>query len=100
MKCKNCGNRYSAAIFQGAPGGSSAPGVFFILGVVFLAVSLLLFLWDAPYVPWLSLGVAIFILIQVPIAWGDCRGNGGYAEHGGVDCPECKTTNTIYPWSL
>lgn len=100
MKCKACGHKYSADLYQPAPGGSSAPGELFIFGMVLLAGSGMLFLFQVDIWRWVLLGAGVFTLSQVLIAWSDCRGNGGYADHGGVDCPECNTTNTVYPWSL
>lgn len=100
MKCKKCGKRYSADLYQPAPGGSSSPGVFLILAVLLLAGSATLFIFNISVFKWILLGLGIFVMIQVPIAWSDCRGNGGYATHGGVDCPACNETNTVYPWSL
>lgn len=100
MKCKKCGKRYSADLFQPAPGGSSAPGIFFYLALTLFCGTVVAFLFDAGFWKWILLGFGVFVMIQVPIAWSDCRGNGGYEKHGGVDCPNCRATNTVYPWSL
>jgi hypothetical protein len=100
MKCKKCGRKYSADVYQGAPGGSSAPGVFLVFALVLLGGTTAAFLLGAGMWKWVLLGIGVFVLVQVPSAWGYCRGNGGYAEHRGVDCPECGFTNTLYPWSL
>ena len=93
MKCKACGHIYSADLYQPAPGGSSALGVHFIFGIVLLVGLGLLSHFQVDIWRWVLLGVGVYVLIQVPVAWSDCRRNGGY-------CPECKTTNTVYPWSL
>jgi hypothetical protein len=42
MNCSKCNHKYSADWNQPAPGGSSAPGVFTVLAVVFLSPRLLL----------------------------------------------------------
>lgn len=100
MKCKQCGKKYSADLFQPAPGGSSAPGVFFILALVLFSATLILFLFELKIWMWIALGTAVFVSLQIMVAWSDCRNDGGYAKHGGVTCPECKTVNTVYPWSF
>lgn len=100
MKCTNCKMRYSATTYQSYPGGSGAPGMFLIFGAVLASAAVVLFLMDTSAWGWLPLGLAVVVLVMAIVAVFDCRGNGGYASHSGVDCPGCKTTNTVYPWSL
>lgn len=100
MKCKSCGETYSAAIGQPAPGGSSAPGVFFILAALFYGIAGVLFVFRQGYWNWIVLGISVFISIQVVIAWMDCRGPAGLSEHGGEKCPSCGAMNNVYPWSF
>jgi len=100
MKCKSCGKRYSASIGQPAPGGSSAPGVFFILAILLYALAGFLFVFNAGFWKWIALGISVFVSLIVLIAWMDCREPGGLHEHGGEKCPFCGETNTVYPWSL
>jgi hypothetical protein len=100
MKCKSCGKRYSAADGQPAPGGSSAPGVFFILAAFLYGIAGFLFVFHPGYWKWIVLGISVFVSIKVFIAWMDCREPAGLNDHGGEKCPSCEATNTVYPWSL
>jgi hypothetical protein len=100
MKCKSCGKRYSASIGQPAPGGSSAPGVFFILAILLYALAGFLFVFHAGFWKWIALGIAVFVSLKVPFAWMDCREPAGLHEDSGEQCPSCGETNTVYPWSL
>ncbi len=100
MRCSSCRKRYSAAISQPWPGGSSAPGEFFIATLFAAAVMVGLFLADVAVWKWLSLGITAFIALQVFVAWVDCRGPAGLSPYGGERCPHCKHENTVWPWSL
>lgn len=100
MKCKSCGKRYAANISQPAPGGSSAPGVFFILAVLLYAITGLFFVFHPGFWKWIALGVSVFVSIVVLTAWTDCRGPAGLHDSGGEECPFCGATNTVYPWSF
>lgn len=100
MKCKSCGNIYSAAISQPSPGGSSAPGVFFILAVLLYAIAGFLFVFYSGYWKWIVLGISAVVSLKVPFAWMDCRSPAGLRDRGGERCPSCGATNTVYPWSL
>ena len=100
MKCSSCRKPYSAAISQPAPGGSSAPGVFFITTLLSAALTVGLFWADVAAWKWLSLGVTAFIAFQVLVAWSDCRGPAGLSPCGGERCPFCDRENTVWPWSL
>ncbi len=70
------------------------------MAVLLFAVTGLLFVLDSGYWRWIVLGIAVFVSLQVPIAWMDCRGPAGLHEHGGERCPSCDAVNTVYPWSL
>ena len=97
MRCRHCKQRYSAACRQPSPGGSSAPGVFFVLAGAAVA---------AAVGSWLALGrigwaivggaFALWMIALTAIAWFDCRGEQG----GGEKCPRCGAANTVRPWSL
>jgi hypothetical protein len=56
MKCKSCGKTYSASIGQPSPGGSSAPGVFFILAILLYALTGFLFVFHAGFWQWIAHG--------------------------------------------
>jgi hypothetical protein len=83
MKCKNCGKRYPADISQPAPGGSSAPGVFFIFAALLYGIAVYLFVSRIDYWKWIVLGVAVFVSLQVILAWKDCIGPAGLHNEGG-----------------
>ena len=100
MKCISCSKSYSAAISQPSPGGSTAPGVFFIVAVLLYAMTGVLFVFHLGYWKWIALGISVFVSLKVPIAWMDCRGPAGLHDHGGEKCPSCGAPNTVYPWSL
>jgi hypothetical protein len=78
---------------QPSPGGSSAPGVFLVGASMLSAIALLLFWVDLAYWPWVLLAVAVFIAIQMLVAWGDCRSRGGA-------CPKCGVEHPVRPWSF
>jgi len=100
MKCAQCRTRYSAADAQPAPGGSSAPGVLLVLAVVFICSTAIAFVLDVAYVKWVGFGISVFVAMQVPIAWADCRSSAGLAERGGETCPKCGSENPVRLWSL
>lgn len=100
MRCCHCRGRFSAAWAQPAPGGSSAPGIFLVIALAFVGASALMLLLGHPYVGWACLAVGAFVLVQVPIAWYDCRGKGGLASHGGGTCPHCGADNRVKIWSF
>jgi hypothetical protein len=101
MKCHECGTKFSAADYQPAPGGTSAPGEFLILGATFIAIAVILWLSDLSRF-WAAVAAAVSVLsiLKIPFALFGCRGDGGNADHKGVSCPECKSVNKIRPWSL
>ena len=92
MRCTQCQHRFSAAATQPAPGGSSAPGIFLIASIVFIAVSVSALLLGYPYIGWPCLAIAAFVLLQVPVALSDCRRGG--------ECPQCGADNCVRFWSL
>lgn len=100
MRCRHCGVRYPANIAAPGPGGFESPGTWVIVGGGVLAVAAVLFWLDLAFWGWLALAVAAFVLLQVPIAWMDCRGPSGASPSGGETCPSCGGTNTVWPWSL
>ena len=99
MKCKHCNHKYSADIGQGAPGGSSSPGYFFIFDILLWLITVFLFiklgnsLWA-----WSFFGISAYVLFETFNAKASCSGSEGFS--GGEKCPECKGKNRVYPWSL
>ena len=100
MKCAQCRTRFSATDAQPAPGGSSAPGVLLGFTVVLTCSTAVAFVLDVAYVKWVGLGISVFVAMQVPIAWADCRSRAGLAEQGGGTCPKCGAENPVRLWSL
>jgi hypothetical protein len=100
MRCSNCQSRFSAAWTQPAPGGSSAPGIFLVTTFALIGTSVLAFVFGHTYVGWICFGFGAFVLVQVPIAWSDCRGKAGLSPHGGGTCPNCGADNRVKLWSL
>ena len=100
MKCSACRARFSAAWAQPAPGGSSAPGVFLMIALTLVAMSLVTFYLGHIYIGWICLVLGGFVLVQVPIAWSDCRGRAGLSPHGGGTCPNCGAENPVRLWSF
>jgi hypothetical protein len=66
MKCKSCGKTYSAVTGQPSPGGSSAPGVFFILAILLYALTGFLFVFNAGFWKWIALGISVFVSLKCP----------------------------------
>jgi energy-coupling factor transporter transmembrane protein EcfT len=91
MKCQHCAHNYSAACDQPAPGGSSAPGCFFALAILFGAATAGFFVAGIGWPKWLLLGITSMVVLVMFIAWSDCRD---------VTCPECGNKNTVFPWSI
>lgn len=100
MRCRHCGERYSAADAQPGPGGSSPPGAFFLLAIVFGVATVLLFWADIATWKWFALGATSLVAGVVPLAWHDCRGPAGGSTHGGERCTKCGGHNRVWPWSL
>ncbi len=95
MRCGECKSSFSAADYQPAPGGSSAPGVFLICSIACLGACIAGVLFGfGRLLFWFSLGVAVFAAIQIPVDYFDCRSDGGYANHNGITCPSCEHVNT------
>ena len=98
MQCRACGHGFSAA------GNKAAPGVFLGVALALLAASAFGFALPAVrgdvYVCWPILGcaLALFCLVQVPIAMGDNKTHG--AERPEIQCAECGEPNPLRPWSL
>ena len=100
MRCSACHSRFSAAWAQPSPGGSSAPGLFLVGALIFTAITATTLLLKVAYVPWICLAIALFVAIQVPIAWSDCRSRSGLSTHGGGTCPNCGSENPVRFWSF
>lgn len=100
MRCRHCRTRFRADRAQPAPGGSSAPEMFLIGALAFLAASVAAHLLAPAYLGWALLAIAAALLVKVPIAWSDCRRATGLATHGGGTCPGCGGHNVVRPWSL
>lgn len=100
MRCSHCRYRFSAAWTQPAPGGSSAPGIFLMIALALFGMSLLTLFLGYTYVGWTCLAIGAFVLVQVPIAWFDCRDKAGLSPHGGGTCPNCGASNRVQLWSL
>jgi hypothetical protein len=100
MKCKHCGHRYGADIAQPAPGGSSAPGGFFVAALIGAGITLILFLTGSDLGKWLALGLTLVVLCNVFVAWKACQGPAGGSSTGGETCPECRGLNRVWPWSF
>ncbi len=100
MKCSHCHARFSADWAQPAPGGSSAPGVFLLLALALCGASALTLYLDLRTVGWICFVFALFVTIQIPIAWSDCRSKSGLSAHGGGTCPTCGADNPVRLWSF
>jgi hypothetical protein len=98
MQCTQCSHEFSAS------GNKAAPGAFFGIGLLFLALAALGFLLPSfgveVFMGWPVAGVlvALFCLSQVPLAISDNR-TYGQAEPV-IFCSKCETPNRIRPWSL
>ena len=75
--------------------------MFFILAATLIIIALILWLFDISRF-WAAVVAAVSLLplFKIPFALFGCRGDGGYADHRGVSCPECKHVNKIHLWSL
>jgi hypothetical protein len=93
MRCGACSDEFSVAWAQPSPGGSSAPGVFLIVATVVLMLAFLLSRMGVAYWPAILVVIALFVGLQVLVAWSDCRSRGGH-------CPKCETPHPVRPWSL
>lgn len=96
MKCKKCGTRYHLDWGQPGPGGSSSPGYFFWFSIILMFVTLYLYWHEISPWYWVTLGISIFVFIQVPIAYSDCTNE----DYSGKECPKCKTENKAFWWSM
>jgi hypothetical protein len=96
MKCKQCGKRYHLDWAQPGPGGSSSPGYFFWGFILLIILTILLYWYEISLWHWVTLGIGVFVLIQVPIAYSDCTDE----DYSGKLCPECKTVNRAFWWSI
>jgi hypothetical protein len=99
MRCTACGHKYRADINQPIPGGSSSPGVFFILNLLFLAAAGLFIILSEFILLIILAAFMVITLIVNLMAWMDCRGWPGQKAKG-LKCPECGRGNKVHPWSL
>jgi hypothetical protein len=72
------------------PGGQEAPGTFLMIALLFLPVGGVLHVFGVEICPWVCYGFAVFLLLQVVVAWSDCWG---------VYCPQCRCKMRVWPWS-
>lgn len=103
MKCSKCGARFAADINQPAPGGSSSPGVFFIVSLLFTVLLAVFVLLDLNLL-WIIICcvVLLFSLVANLNAYTDCGSELGPDGETikGVSCPACGELNDVKPWSL
>ena len=92
MRCPQCQNRFAAnwQVHCG-PGGQEAPGTFLIVASLCLGVGVALYLLAIKLWPYVFFGFAGFVLLQVGVAWVDCRG---------AYCPRCNFKVRVWPWSI
>lgn len=103
MKCSKCGAKFAADINQPAPGGSSSPGIFFILSLIFAVLLAILVLLDLNLV-WIVICclALVFSFVANLNAYSDCSSELGPDGETikGVSCPACGAKNDVKPWSL
>lgn len=92
MRCSSCSHHYSAAHWEPSPGGSSAPGVLLRVAMPFVIAAGIGFARGSTGLAWGAAAIAGFVLLQVGVAWGDCR-------HSGARCPNCDGETPVRPWS-
>ncbi len=93
MRCSACKREFSVAWSQPSPGGSSAPGTLLVVAIIISSITGVLFWVDVAAWRWVGLATAVFVTLQVFVAWGDCGGRGG-------TCPKCGTEHPVRPWSF
>ncbi len=81
-----------AEYLQPAPGGSNAPGYFFVPLVILIPVTAWLFTTEYFKSKWICLVACVFLVPALMTAWFDCQGGG--------TCPQCGKENTVYWWSF
>jgi len=100
MRCSNCRQKYRASWAQPAPGGTGAPGVYFLATLVLLAASIATLLLELHYAGWTLLVLAWLVAFRIPIAWSECRRKFAPSDRAGETCPKCGAHNPIRPWSF
>ena len=101
MKCPQCAHRFAANIHSPAPGGFSAPGVFFIFNLLVAGP----LIWAVVNeVWWWAAGLGFIQLIGLGAnltSWVDAdehqTPDGGAL---GLPCPSCGHISRVRPWSL
>ena len=102
MKCTACGIKFPANLHTCAPGGYSAPGVFFVINVVLL-ISLLGCLALGYILMTIPVGLILLIALGANLtSWTDsnCEMGSKGERVSGLSCPKCKTRHRVYPWSF
>lgn len=91
MRCPQCKKPFAANWqVDCAPGGQEAPGTFLIVAALCLAVGGFVHLLSIAVWPWVLYAIAGFVLVQVGVAWLDCRE---------AYCPRCSFKVRVWPWS-
>jgi hypothetical protein len=92
MRCQHCGHRYPVNIqLDYGPGGQESPGLFFVIGAIFLVAGVILHITIDTFWTWFCYGIAGFVWLQCGVAWTDCRR---------VTCPRCDQPARVRPWSF
>lgn len=92
MRCPQCKERFPANwMLNCSPGGQEAPGTFLFLAFMIVGVGAVLQCLEIWGWPSICYAFAFFVLTQVGVAWGDCRGAG---------CPKCQCKVRVWPWSM
>lgn len=92
MRCHHCGHRFSANYqAECSPGGQEAPGLFFIIGGIFLASGIALHVLVGTFWQWFCYAVSAFVWLQCLVALTDCWR---------VACPDCGQRTRVMPWSF
>ncbi len=100
VRCIRCHTRFSANWAQPAPGGSSAPGIFFLSSMAAFLASVITWLFDIPHLWWVLLLLGAVFVLRTFISWADCRRRAGLSGDTGETCPHCGAQNRVKPWSF
>ena len=94
MKCHNCGEKFPAnRAVACSPGGQEAPGTFLVISLVLIVVGCALLALGVKYWHYVAFGAALFVGIQVVVAFFDCR-------NPWSTCPKCDAPAKVRPWSF
>ena len=72
-------------------GGQESPGLFLVIGALFLVGGIILHLTLGTFWQWICYGVGGFVWVQCLVALTDCWG---------VKCPNCSRPTRPMPWSF